>query len=166
MTQDILVILGSQSDLPITKSGFKILNEMEVGYSCRIASAHRTPELVHEIVSNFEKQGGKTILCVAGKSAHLAGVVASQTLLPVLAIPVYNPETAGFDALLSMGQMPKGIPVATMGLGSHGFTNACLQAMATLALFQEKTAKKLSNYRKQLVKDTIQADREHSFMNR
>lgn len=132
MTQ-VLILLGSKSDLPITEKGLQAFKDLGVSFSLRIASAHRTPDLVHKLVTDHEANGGKAVICVAGMSAHLAGVVAALTTLPVVAVPLANAATAGFDALLSMGQMPAGIPVATMTLGKAGFTNAALFATQMIA---------------------------------
>jgi phosphoribosylaminoimidazole carboxylase PurE protein len=139
-----MIVLGSGSDLPITADGTAALREMGIPFALRICSAHRTPEQLHQLIREFEGQGGSIYICVAGMSAHLAGVVASATLKPVLAVPVARAETAGLDALLSMGQMPAGIPVSTMGLGKHGFTNAALTAAQILALSDETLAGKLA----------------------
>lgn len=144
----VLVLLGSHSDLTITEKGQEIFKEFSVPFELRIASAHRSPEFVEELVKSFEEKDGKVILCVAGMSAHLAGVVASLTYLPVVAIPVAGSATAGLDALLSMSQMPAGIPVATMTLGKAGFTNAALFALQVLSLSDKNLSKELQRYRR------------------
>jgi phosphoribosylaminoimidazole carboxylase PurE protein len=143
VTQKVLILLGSSSDLPVTEAGTAFLKELQIPFSLRISSAHRTPDAVHKIVGDFEAQGGQVFICVAGMSAHLAGVVASLTLKPVIAVPTYRPETAGLDSLLSMGQMPQGIPVSTMGLGKHGFTNGALTAAQILALSDKQLEERL-----------------------
>tara|TARA_B100001094_G_C18047073_1_gene728000 strand:- start:313 stop:816 length:504 start_codon:yes stop_codon:yes gene_type:complete len=157
----VLILLGSASDLPITEKGLSTLKELNVGFSLRIASAHRTPEAVHDIVTGFEKSGGKVVLCVAGMSAHLAGVVAAMTTLPVLAIPVAGQATAGFDSLLSMSQMPAGIPVGTMGFGKHGFTNAALLATQILALSDSGLSSSFSEHRSAMSKQVMVSDQEN-----
>lgn len=154
----ILILLGSQSDLTITERGQEILREFKIPYELRIASAHRSPALVEELLQAFEKQGGKVVVCVAGMSAHLAGVVASQTNLPVLAVPVANAATAGLDALLSMSQMPAGIPVATMTLGKAGFTNAALFAIQIIATYEADLAVELVRYRQVQATDVLASD--------
>lgn len=154
----ILILLGSQSDLPITEKGQEILREFKIPYELRIASAHRSPALVEELLQAFEKQGGKVVVCVAGMSAHLAGVVASQTNLPVLAVPVANAATAGLDALLSMSQMPAGIPVATMTLGKAGFTNAALFAIQIIATYEADLAQELVRYRQVQATEVLASD--------
>jgi len=155
----VMILLGSSSDLPVTEDGTAALKRFGIPYTLRICSAHRTPETLHELVSGFEKDGGQLYICVAGMSAHLAGVVASLSLKPVLAVPVYRPETAGFDALLSMGQMPKGIPVSTMGFGKHGFINAALTAGQILALSDAGLAARLREDRGAMARQ-VQADDE------
>ena len=156
----VLILLGSHSDLPITESGVEKLKELGISFSLRIASAHRTPDIVHDLVKDFEKEG-QVIMCVAGKSAHLAGVVAALTLKPVIAVPVFSQATAGFDSLLSMSQMPKGIPVATMGFGSSGFSNGVLLACQIMALSQENLQKKLQADRKSMATAVVDADQKH-----
>lgn len=154
----VLILLGSQSDLTITEKGQEILRQFKIPYELRIASAHRSPALVEELLAAFEKQGGEVIVCVAGMSAHLAGVVASQTNLPVLAVPVANAATAGLDALLSMSQMPAGIPVATMTLGKAGFTNGALFAIQIIATHDVDLAQELVRYRKSQTTQVLESD--------
>lgn len=158
MTHKVLILLGSSSDLPVTEAGTALLKELGVPFSLRISSAHRTPDMLHQIVRDFEAQGGETYICVAGMSAHLAGVVAALTLKPVIAVPVYRPETAGLDALLSMGQMPQGVPVSTMGIGKHGFTNGCLTAAQMLALADKGLAERLVADRARRTRAVVEDD--------
>lgn len=158
---DILILLGSHSDLPITEKGVAILKEFGVSFQLRIASAHRTPDHVESLIAEFESQQGKVIMCVAGMSAHLAGVVAAKTLKPIIAIPVQSSATAGFDALLSMVQMPGGIPVATMGFGSSGFLNGSLLASEIIALGSDSLKAKLIQHRKDMVAKVMEADSKH-----
>jgi 5-(carboxyamino)imidazole ribonucleotide mutase len=157
----ILILLGSTSDLEITNAGVEILKTYSKDFSLRIASAHRTPDFLHSIVKEFNDANGDVCICVAGKSAHLAGVVASLTQKPVLAVPVYSEPTAGLDALLSMSQMPAGIPVATLGFGSSGFTNACLLVLQIVALRDTALAAKLAQYRKDQAQKIQKGDTEH-----
>jgi phosphoribosylaminoimidazole carboxylase PurE protein len=135
---NVLVILGSKSDLTITEPGLKILRELGLSHSLRIASAHRTPDLVHDIVRDFDSAKGDVVIAVAGKAAHLPGVVASLTIRPVIGVPVAGSATAGLDSLLSISQMPAGIPVACMGHGEAGFTNACLLAASIVAVGESR----------------------------
>ncbi len=154
----ILAVMGSSSDAVITEDGLKFLEQLGVTYSMRVASAHRTPAHLEEILKRFEQDGGKIIICIAGMSAHLAGVVASLTLKPVLAVPVARAETAGFDSLLSMSQMPKGVPVSTFGFGKSGFANACLQAAQVLALSDVGLASAIKSQRAAAAEQVIMDD--------
>ncbi|RZA16102.1 MAG: 5-(carboxyamino)imidazole ribonucleotide mutase [Proteobacteria bacterium] len=154
----VLILLGSQSDLTITEKGQEVLRDFKIPYDLRIASAHRSPAFVEELVKGFERQGGQVIVCIAGMSAHLAGVVASLTNLPVLAVPVANAATAGLDALLSMSQMPAGIPVATMTLGKAGFTNAAIFAIQVIAAQDKNLSEELKKYRAQQTSSVIESD--------
>jgi phosphoribosylaminoimidazole carboxylase PurE protein len=155
---EILILLGSSSDLTITPTGIEKLKELKLSFNLRIASAHRSPAFLEEIIKEFEAENGKLIICVAGKSAHLAGVMASLTVKPVIAVPVATPETAGFDSLLSMSQMPAGVPVATMGFGKSGFTNAALFCAQILGLSQTALSTKLAGDREQMVAKVRQDD--------
>jgi len=161
MNSKVMILLGSSSDLPVTEGGTELLKRFSIPYSLRICSAHRTPERLHDIVGEFERNGGQLYVAVAGMSAHLAGVVASLTLKPVLAVPVYRAETAGLDALLSMGQMPKGIPVSTMSFGKHGFINAALTAAEIFALSDEKLARALKEHRVEMARQVAADDEKH-----
>ena len=158
---DILIFLGSKSDLSITESGLAALKELGVSFDLKICSAHRTPKELEKYIFEFEEKNGKAYICVAGKSAHLAGVVAAQTLKPVIAVPVYGDATAGLDALLSMGQMPGGIPVATMTLGNSGFLNGCLFAAQVLSLQNSKLAVALKNHRLAQANQVIEDNKKH-----
>ncbi len=157
----VLILLGSSSDLPVTVDGLLTLKRFGVTHSLRICSAHRSPDRLHELVQDFERQGGQAYICVAGMSAHLAGVVASLTVKPVLAVPVFRPETAGLDALLSMGQMPKGIPVSTMGFGKSGFINAALTTAQIFALQDQELARKLKADRQEMALQVARDDEQH-----
>lgn len=157
----LLIIAGSKSDLGITDRGLALLQDFALSHSLRIASAHRSADFLASIVTEFEKNAGQLVICIAGKSAHLAGVVAAQTALPVIAVPVYSVETAGFDSLLSTAQMPGGVPVATMGFGNHGFINACLLAVRILALNDDNLRDSMQRYRAELAAETRTADKKH-----
>lgn len=156
--KQVLVLLGSDSDFPITEKGLAWLKEWKIPFSLRIASAHRSSEHVRRLVEEFEGQSGRLIICVAGKSAHLAGVVAAETALPVFAVPVAGADTAGFDALLSMCQMPAGVPVATFGFGTAGFANAVALAGRVLANHDRALAEQLARHRKALTEGVLAAD--------
>ena len=118
-------------------------------------------QLFSTLAREFDENNGSVIMCVAGKSAHLAGVVAALTMKPVVAIPVASQATAGFDSLLSMSQMPQGIPVATMGFGKSGFTNGALLAAQIISLSDSDLAKKLADDRRQMGNDVVAADEKY-----
>jgi len=139
----VAVIMGSDSDLPMMESAVEVLKEFAVPFEVRVLSAHRSPQAVHEFASGAEKKGLKVIIAGAGGAAHLAGVVASLTTLPVIGVPMPTECMCGLDSLLSILQMPGGVPVATMGIGKSGARNAALLAVQMLALADEKLRKAL-----------------------
>ena len=149
---EILVIMGSDSDLPVVSAGLAILKDFGVDFETRISSAHRCLNRTLEIVENFESTGGKIIIAAAGMSAHLAGVIAAHTILPVIGIPLSSSDLAGLDSLLSMIEMPPGIPVGVVGKGKSGAKNAALLAISILALNNSDLRKKLQDYRIDLKK--------------
>ena len=144
------VILGSDSDLPKVKDCFKILNEFGVGFEIIISSAHRTPEQTKEWAKSARERGIKVIIAVAGGAAHLPGVVSAFTTLPVIGVPIETNISGGIDSILSILQMPSGIPVATMPAGRAGGANAALFAINILTLIDQKYIKKLDEYRKNM----------------
>lgn len=146
MNPKIGMILGSDSDFPHIEKGVKILKELEIPFEIEVSSAHRTPERTLDLIRDFENKGVKVILAAAGGAAHLPGVVASHTLLPVLGIPI-DSALSGVDSLYSIVQMPGGIPVATFGIGSSGGVNAALFAAAILALEDGSLRGKLKVFR-------------------
>ncbi len=143
------IVLGSKSDLPVIEGAQKTLEELGISYEVVIASAHRTPEKVREYALEASRRGLKVIIAVAGLAAHLPGVLASQTELPVIGVPVAA-ALGGLDALLSIVQMPKGIPVATMAIGKAGAINAAVMAAKILALADPQVAERLRRYRAKL----------------
>lgn len=147
---DVAVIMGSDSDWPLVKKGVEILDEFGVAYEVKVVSAHRTPEEAIKFASSASKRGIKVILAAAGGAAHLAGVVAAHTTIPVIGIPVKGGALNGLDSLLSTVQMPSGIPVATVTLGSAGPVNAAVFAVQILALSRKKLATKLARYKTKL----------------
>lgn len=147
MNADVLLVMGSYSDLPVVEECEAILREFGVGFETRVLSAHRTPDEVKEAVSAAEKNGVKLVVGFAGLAAHLPGVLASLTTLPVVGVPLASPPLNGVDALHAVVQMPAGIPVATMAIGSAGAKNAALFAVAVLAVSNAALAKKLTDYR-------------------
>ena len=142
------ILMGSTSDWEVMKQAAKVLDEFGVAYEARAMSAHRTPDLVEEFVKAASGRGMKCIIAGAGGAAHLAGVVAAHTTLPVLGVPMPSKHLNGMDSLLSTVQMPKGIPVATFAIGDAGAANAALFAIAMLALADAKLAKALTAFRK------------------
>ncbi len=139
--------MGSTSDWETMKSAAKVLEELGVPYEAKVMSAHRTPKAVAAWAEGAAKKGIKTIIAAAGGAAHLAGVVAAHTTLPVLGVPMPSKHLKGLDSLLSTVQMPKGIPVATFAIGDAGAANAALFAVALLALSDSAMQKKLSRFR-------------------
>lgn len=128
----------------------KILSEFGVAYEAKVASAHRSPQLVTDFVSTAEERGLEVIIAAAGLAAHLPGVVAAQTLLPVLGVPMSSPALGGLDALLAIAQMPGGVPVGTLAIGSHGAKNSALLALRILANSRPELRKKLANYHQKM----------------
>jgi 5-(carboxyamino)imidazole ribonucleotide mutase len=142
------IVMGSTSDWDTMKPAAKMLEEFGVSYEAKAMSAHRSPELVSEWAAGAAKRGMKAIIAGAGGAAHLAGVVAAHTTLPVLGVPMPSKHLQGLDSLLSTVQMPKGIPVATFAIGDAGAANAALFAIAMLALSDSSLASKLVEFRK------------------
>lgn len=143
----IAIIMGSQSDWPTMKHAADILDALELEYDARIVSAHRTPDRMYEFAKSARDEGFKVIIAGAGGAAHLPGMVASLTPLPVLGVPVESKALSGQDSLLSIVQMPGGIPVGTLAIGKAGAKNAGLMAAAVIALNDEKIAKNLDAWR-------------------
>ena len=139
--------MGSATDAPTIQKGAAVLDELGISYELKICSAHRTPERAHAYATTAAQRGVKVIIAAAGMSAHLAGVMAALTTLPVLGVPMEGKLAGGLDALLSTVNMPRGIPVGTMSLGSHGAVNAALFAAAILALSDNEIASRLMAYR-------------------
>jgi phosphoribosylaminoimidazole carboxylase PurE protein len=147
----VTIFLGSDSDFEMIKEGLEILREFKVPFNLEVTSAHRSPERTVRLIKEAEEQGTKVFIAVAGKAAHLPGVVASHTILPVIGVPVEDQSLAGLDALLSIVQMPKGIPVATVTLGKAGGVNAALLAISVLAVSDPELKDKLETYRQKMV---------------
>ena len=142
------IVMGSTSDWETMKAAAKVLEDFGVPYEAKAMSAHRTPHAVAEWASGAQKNGKKAIIAAAGGAAHLAGVVAAHTTLPVLGVPMPSKHLQGLDSLLSTVQMPKGIPVATFAIGEAGAANAALFAVALLSLGDKELAKKLDEFRR------------------
>ena len=154
----VLVIMGSDSDYKTVEPGLKILDDFNVVYDTRICSAHRTPEMAAELSKSAKDSGYGVIICAAGKAAHLAGVIASRTILPVIGIPVKTSDLGGMDSLLSTVQMPSGVPVATVAI--DGGKNASLLAIQILALNDKTLSDKLYEFKKSMETEVMQKDME------
>jgi len=147
------ILMGSDSDLPIMQEAGAMLREFGIEYEMTIASAHRTPKKVLEYSQSAERRGLKVIIAGAGWAAHLAGVIASQTTLPVIGVPIDSSALKGIDALLSTVQMPGGIPVATMSLGKAGAKNAGIFAAQIIATSDVKVANRLKVFKVEMERD-------------
>lgn len=148
----VAVIVGSDSDLGVMNEACTTLEELGIQYELRVASAHRTPHKVREYVESAEERGIEVIIAGAGWAAHLPGVVAAYTTLPVVGVPVDSSPLNGLDSLLSIVQMPPGIPVAAVAIGKGGARNAALYAAAILGIKYPEIAAKVGEYRKRLAK--------------
>ena len=141
------VIMGSESDMDTMKHAIEILSELKIPHEVKVVSAHRTPERLYEYAKGAKKRGIKVIIAGAGGSAHLPGMTASMTTLPVLGVPVESKALKGMDSLLSIVQMPAGIPVGTLAIGNPGAKNAALLAASIVALDDKKIDERLSKWR-------------------
>lgn len=157
MAKKVAVIMGSDSDLPVMKGAISTLKKYGIPFEVRVMSAHRTPEQAAEFSANAKENGFGVIIAAAGKAAHLAGVLAAHTTLPVIGVPVKSSTLDGLDALLATVQMPKGIPVATVAI--DGSDNAALLAVQMLALSDEKLANELLAFKKQMVDEVLEKDK-------
>ena len=147
MSSPVAIIMGSNSDWPTMKRAASVLDELGVSYDARIVSAHRTPERLYEFAAGAKDEGFKVIIAGAGGAAHLPGMVASLTPLPVFGVPVQSRALSGKDSLLSIVQMPAGVPVGTLAIGEAGAANAGLLAAGVLALNDDALAKRLDEWR-------------------
>ncbi len=143
------IVMGSDSDWPVMRACAETFKKFGVAYEAKVLSAHRTPDAALEYAATAQERGMKILIGAAGGAAHLAGVLAAKTQLPVLAVPMPSKHLQGLDSLLAMVQMPGGIPVATFAIGEAGATNAALFSIAMLALNDEALAGKLSEFRQQ-----------------
>ena len=151
--------MGSDSDLNVMQEAVKVLKQFEVPFEIGVYSAHRSPHRTLEYVKSARERGLRLIIAGAGSSAHLAGVTAAETTLPVIGVPIDSSPLSGFDALLSTVQMPPGVPVGTMGVGKSGATNAGFFAVQILALSDDNLARKLAEYKIQLEKAVAEKSR-------
>ena len=155
---DVAVIMGSDSDLPVVAETLKIFDKFNVKYSVNIASAHRTAEFVKQCVNNAINSVAKVFIAVAGMSAALPGVVASETILPVIGVPMDGKALAGMDALFSIAQMPPSIPVACVSIGKAGAKNAAILAIEILAINNKNISEQLLQYRKEMKEQILSKD--------
>ena len=153
----VLVLMGSDSDAPVMQAAVDVLREFDVPCEMTVASAHRSPERVMRLVSEAPGRGVRLFIVGAGAAAHLGGVVAAHTTLPVIGVPIDSSALKGMDALLSTVQMPPGVPVATVSIGKPGATNAGVLAVQMLALADASLAERLTQYKKKLADKVEQA---------
>ncbi|CAG9621364.1 5-(carboxyamino)imidazole ribonucleotide mutase [Sutcliffiella rhizosphaerae] len=151
------VIMGSTSDWETMKYACDMLDELHIPYEKQVVSAHRTPDLMFTYAEQAREKGLKVIIAGAGGAAHLPGMVAAKTTLPVIGVPVQSKSLNGLDSLLSIVQMPGGVPVATVAIGKAGATNAGLLAAQIISAFDEKTAERLETRRKQIEQQVIES---------
>lgn len=150
------VVMGSKSDLPVLEKTIETLKQFDIEVETHIMSAHRTPDKAHEFATTAEQNGIEVIIAAAGKAAHLAGVLAAYTVLPVIGLPIKSSTMDGLDSLLSTVQMPPGIPVATVAI--NGGVNAALLAVQIMSLKYDVLKKKLHGYKKDMADKVIEAD--------
>lgn len=150
------IVMGSNSDWPVMQHAANILQDFGVDYEARVVSAHRTPDLMFEYAKAAKGRGLRAVIAGAGGAAHLPGMLASQTPLPVLGVPVPSKYLRGEDSLLSIVQMPKGVPVATFAIGEAGAANAALFAVSLLAADDEALAQKLDAFRRRQTETVLQ----------
>ena len=155
----VLIVMGSDSDLPVMEEGAKVLSEFGIPSEMRISSAHRSPRRTVELATEAAGRGVRVIIAGAGMAAHLAGVIAAETCLPVIGVPMGGSALNGLDALCSTVQMPGGIPVATMAIGRAGAKNAGIFAVQILALGDPVLGEKLRAYREKMARDVEEKDR-------
>ncbi len=154
----VLIVMGSDSDLPVMNEAAHILSEFGIPFEIRISSAHRAPKKTAALASEAADRGIRIIIAGAGMAAHLAGVIAAETILPVIGVPIGGGALNGVDALYAMVQMPGGIPVATMAIGKAGAKNAALHAVAIFALGEPDLAEKLRDYRRKMAEEVEEKD--------
>ena len=155
MKPKVLIIMGSDSDLPVMEKAEEVLREFKIPYDITVASAHRSPERTVTLAKEAEKKGIEVIIAGAGSAAHLAGVIAAHTILPVIGVPIDSSPLKGIDALFSTVQMPPGIPVAAMAVGSAGAKNAAIFAAQILQAKDPKLVKVLRAYKKKMAEEVL-----------
>jgi 5-(carboxyamino)imidazole ribonucleotide mutase len=158
----VALIMGSQSDWQTLRAAKNILDDFGIAHEVRIVSAHRTPHRLYDYATNAEGRGLRVVIAAAGGAAHLPGMTASMTRLPVLGVPIETAVLKGMDSLLSIVQMPGGVPVATFAIGESGAKNAALHAIAILALSDDELAKKLEVWRRRQTESVAERPAESS----
>lgn len=154
----VAIIMGSSSDYDIAKKAFPILEKFNIDYIVRVISAHRALDMLEECVDDFAKEDIKCVIALAGKAAHLPGVIAGMTILPVIGVPIKGSAFLGLDSLMSMVQMPKGVPVATVAVDAAD--NAAILAAQILAISSSEITKKLEDYKKEMAENVMKQDKE------
>jgi phosphoribosylaminoimidazole carboxylase PurE protein len=154
----VAIILGSDSDYPVIEDMIKTLKDFQIEHELTVSSAHRSPDRTQKYAVELEQRGVQVVIACAGAAAHLAGVIAAHTILPVIGVPIDSSPLNGLDALLSTSMMPAGVPVATMGIGKSGASNAAILAAQILARSDPEMAERLRNYKKQLAARVEQRD--------
>ena len=156
----VAIVLGSDSDYPVIEDMIKILKDFGIEHELTVSSAHRSPERTQKYAVELEQRGVQVVIACAGAAAHLAGVVAAHTILPVIGVPIDSSPLNGLDALLSTSMMPAGVPVATMGIGKAGASNAAVLAAQILGRSNPELSERLRRYKKQLADRVEQRDSE------
>lgn len=156
----VAVVMGSDSDQPTVQEALRLLTEFGVAYEVTVSSAHRSPDRTHRYAATLEERGIQVVIACAGSAAHLAGVIASHTVLPVIGVPMDSSPLKGIDALLSTSMMPAGVPVATMGIGKAGAANAAILAAQILARGDASLVQRLKDHKKQMAERIEDLDRE------
>jgi len=151
----VAVIMGSKSDWPTMKNAANMLKKLKIKHETKIVSAHRTPDLLYKYAETADSRGIEVIIAGAGGAAHLPGMTASKTHLPVIGVPIKSKSLEGIDSILSIAQMPKGIPVATVAIGDTGATNAALLAASVLSLNHPRIKDSLIKYRSKQTNDVL-----------
>ena len=153
----VSIVMGSASDWDVMQHAVAVLDEFHIAHEAKVVSAHRTPDLMFQFAEEAKARGIKCIIAGAGGAAHLPGMIAAKTTLPVLGVPVNSKHLQGLDSLLSIVQMPKGIPVATFAIGQAGAANAGLFAVALLAVTNSELSKQLDEYRRKQTESVLNA---------
>lgn len=156
----VAIVMGSDSDYPVMKGTSQVLSDFGIPFEVKVLSAHRSPDLVTKFTRSARKSGLKVIIAGAGGAAHLAGVIASHTTLPVIGVPIESQSLKGIDSLLSTVQMPGGVPVSCMAIGNAGAKNAAIMALEILGVSDREVEKKLDSFKKEMVKKIEKKNRE------